>query len=1075
MKKRRILTLLIGAFLLFSCGGTEKEDFADPIFENAFVNDLTLYFDPEYDGYFVADYKGSLPYIRIPDSADGEQGEAKIVGIQDNAFYRRENLKGVSLGANIQYLGGYAFDQSGVEYLYVNSSLTTISEDAFVGANIKKRKKDDVYYLPGEDFPYKFAVGFVTEEKHPSIALEEGCVGVLDGAFDGLYTNIRLPSSLRYLGDHKANVSSGLSNMYSVSFANDEANLLYSGGSSSNGINKAKKVTFLAGARGFSGQLSVPKLEMARDIKEVGTISGEGEITFLGTPDEWKTVKGANKALFNDTKLTFLDGGKLTLGKEDAATWSNVENYQGIKYIEYVDDVESYMNLKSHPVGAPIHLLAVKDGKLVIPEGTEEIPAYAFRNVENITEVEIPASVTSIGRAAFYNCANLTEVVLPPSLTNLGASTFEGCASLTEITIPASLKTIPEKAFSGCSSLATVLGGDSLRALGEKAFEGCEALTSFPFPKDCVNIRENAFEGTSLPKTEKDGLTYYASQSSPYYFCAGVNDENPTSLIVEEGCECTAVFAYLEKVAAISFPSTLRGMHVLSHLPALKSLSIKAPLQYWGGFDYCPSLRLSSLEMADDAIYAGGSFMPSNSVGAVNYRGDIASFMKIGRGRDFIPWHLYFGGGEETTAPIVPEGVTDIPSLCFAGCQSITSISLPSSLESIAEDAFLDCPKLQGETKNGVIYLGNDSCPYLFALNGKGASGSLQIEEGCVSIGKGAFASSSITNVVFPSSLRQIPSEAFTGSRSLQSVDLPGTLSSVGGYAFSNCTGLKEVRIGVGIENVGRNLFNGCPNIEKIAIGSFFEGSDDDYGCIESLFFYQVSTSRDEARSIKEVNILEGVEVLKKGFGSYLTLDKATLPASLKSAPFFYASKVKKLEIAQGSPYIHETSQGLMHTDDALIYVSSEISGDVTIPEGIASIPGGAFSGNDKIRAVTLPDSLKTIGSGAFSDSSLTSINLPEGIERIEDYAFCDSKLSSLVLPSGLNYVGDYSLGGVSDVTIYATGSGLVGANLPFTGHDGYSLTTIRFRGDPKEWGRIWRKLYYGGVIHLKQNDVIFE
>lgn len=87
---------------------------------------------------------------------------------------------------------------------------------------------------------------------------------------------------------------------------------------------------------------------------------------------------------------------------------------------------------------------------------------------------------------------------------------------------------------------------------------------------------------------------------------------------------------------------------------------------------------------------------------------------------------------------------------------------------------------------------------------------------------------------------------------------------------------------------------------------------------------------------------------------------------------------------------------------------------NVSIPSSIGSetvtaIGAGAFTGNSRIKTVSLPSTVNQIGQEAFADcTSLTSVSLPSSLRHIGIGAFYGcTKLSSVSIPDGAQTIGD--------------------------------------------------------------------
>lgn len=73
-------------------------------------------------------------------------------------------------------------------------------------------------------------------------------------------------------------------------------------------------------------------------------------------------------------------------------------------------------------------------------KGVKEIGKYAFKEIKNLSKIDIPSSVKKIEFGAFLKCYNLSEVKLNENIEFIGAFAFGSCESLREIIIPKSLK-----------------------------------------------------------------------------------------------------------------------------------------------------------------------------------------------------------------------------------------------------------------------------------------------------------------------------------------------------------------------------------------------------------------------------------------------------------------------------------------------------------------------------------------------------------------------------------------------------------------------------------------------------------
>lgn len=148
-----------------------------------------------------------------------------------------------------------------------------------------------------------------------------------------------------------------------------------------------------------------------------------------------------------------------------------------------------------------------------------------------------------------------------------------------------------------------------------------------------------------------------------------------------------------------------------------------------------------------------------------------------------------------------------------------------------------------------------------------------------------------------------------------------------------------------------------------------------------------------------------------------------------------------KTQATTAAPASYQITGGVVRS-----YSGSESS--VTIPSSVdgqtvTAIGSGAFSDNQTVRSVQLPNTVKQIGQQAFSDctalqtvslpsslvsigigafdgcTSLTGVTVPSGTQTIGDDAFSSCRsLRQVTIPSSVSSIGDGAFDGCDNVTI---------------------------------------------------------
>lgn len=347
-----------------------------------------------------------------------------------------------------------------------------------------------------------------------------------------------------------------------------------------------------------------------------------------------------------------------------------------------------------------------------IANGITRIGRRAFRHCENLTSVSIPNSVTSIGDQAFAHCDALTSFTLPNSVTEVGEWIFEDidnfpvtvynsscfvilknsytgaytipagikticggafadCHGLTSVTIPSSVTTIGEEAFSG-TGLKSVTIPNSVTTIGDEAFEKCPYLETVVFPSNVTNIGEGIFYGCTALKspiyTSSTFIFMPTLYNGAYTIPAGIKTIAPSA------------FKKCNGLTSIIIPDgvTTIGEDTFYGCTALTSVNIPNGVTSIGEYAFYNCSALTSMAIPKGVTSIGSSAF-SGCTGELTVRCNIPS-----------PTNFYSSpfSGSNFTSVVISDGITSVGDYAFAYCSSITSITIPSSINHIGTQAF---------------------------------------------------------------------------------------------------------------------------------------------------------------------------------------------------------------------------------------------------------------------------------------------------------------------------------------------------------------------------------------------------
>ena len=143
-----------------------------------------------------------------------------------------------------------------------------------------------------------------------------------------------------------------------------------------------------------------------------------------------------------------------------------------------------------------------KTGKLVIPEGVEEIYFDAFRMNNKIKELVLPKSLRVIGKRAFIG-AQINKVTFSIGLEEIGCSAFE-YNDLSSLSLPDSIEIIKESSFAHNENLKEVKLPNKLKKIERYAFYYTKFKT-LKVPASIEWIEGKAFDYSKLEVIHFEG------------------------------------------------------------------------------------------------------------------------------------------------------------------------------------------------------------------------------------------------------------------------------------------------------------------------------------------------------------------------------------------------------------------------------------------------------------------------------------------------------------------------------------------------------------------------------------------
>lgn len=541
--------------------------------------------------------------------------------------------------------------------------------------------------------------------------------------------------------------------------------------------------------------------------------------------------------------------------------------------------------------------------------------------------------VSSADQFSYYVYRNnINHVVIKSGVTSVGSNAFYHYDKLQTVTFEEGLEVIGGSAFNGCSGIEQITLPEGIKKIGGSAFSGT-GIASITIPESLESISTAAFDRCDLLTTVNwNAIRCKVGGYSPFgdgkmFYGPGTVTEVNFGFNVEEipgGLfECCTVLETVNTSGSISIvgEDAFRGTAWLNNQP--------------DGIIY-----------VDKALYK------------------------------------YQGTMTEPTSIVVKEGTESITNNAFRRCSYLTDITIPSTLKTMGDYVFDQCPALSHLTWNAIQCTDFEYAPF-------GDTGLYEVTLGSQVTNipnKMFYQCQMLESIEMSPNIVTIGVDAFGGCTSLKHVDLPSTLQSIGASAFSGCTKLDHVIIPEGLKTLAYSSFSGVKNVTYNAIHCEVETVMKMPVFDSSLETFVIG---DKVEYIPEYICYGGPEI-----------SNLVIPNSVEEIGVgaFGGCKINSLTIGENVKKIHSTfGSGVKELTWNAIdvegsnHISSTDIERLTIGDKVKLIPDDLCNGCTQLASFVIPESVETIGRAFNNCSSLTEVIIPNSVKNMSGFNSCDN------------------------------------------------------------------------------------
>ena len=347
-----------------------------------------------------------------------------------------------------------------------------------------------------------------------------------------------------------------------------------------------------------------------------------------------------------------------------------------------------------------------------------------------------------------------------------------------------------------------------------------------------------------------------------------------------------------------------------------------------------------------------------------------------------------FEGCERMLSANISGTVREIGEYAFSDCIALKLMDISIGTEKIGKYAFNNCANLESVKLPGGLTLWGGTLTRIEEGTFAGCKTltELTLPDCITEIEKSAFSScKSLGSMKLPDAVKSIPDEAFSGCSSLKKISFAADVNQIGEKAFYNCVNLQSINLPDGIKTISKQAFFNCQSLTSVSIPDSVTAIEDGAfaGCRKATKIeipQKLESIGDYAFS--DCESLRGEQTFTPSGSTEVLIDECMiLPETLQAIGDHAFERCSKLD-------------GIVFKN-GMVMIGNDVFRDCTslsaavLPDSLMYLGQRAFAGCTSLASITIPHDVSQIGIGTFNGcTALKEVTLPGGMETIDDAAF---------------------------------------------------------------------------------------